>query len=195
MASLAGLSGLPSSPGGGGRTDEDWLSKFHSGDADVLAGCYRESFPVMERAVGEVVGHADRESIIHEIFSRLLGDPAFRQAFRGGSFSAWIGVVARHQAIDYARRLKRETFLGDRSDDSPHLRNENRATEARILVEAFRRNWLTPAWESVFDACFLGQMSQREAAQALGLSRTTVAYRELRIRGQLRQFLRDEEFP
>ena len=149
----------------------------------------------MERAVGEVVGHADRESIIHEVFSRLLGQPEFRQTFRGGSFSAWIAVVARHQAIDYARRLKRETVLGDGATDQSHLRNESRAAEARILVEAFRRTWLTPSWDSVFDACFLRQLSQREAAQELGLSRTTVAYRELRIRRQLRQFLRDEELP
>lgn len=181
--------------GDSARTDDDWLRRFHEGDPEILEGCYRDSFPVMEKAVGEVLGHADRESIIHEIFSRLIEQPDFRRAFRGGSFLAWVGVVARHEAIDYARRLKREAPVGDRSVDLPHLRNEGRATEARILVESFRRTWLTPAWESVFNACFLQQMSQHEAARALGLSRTTVAYREMRIRHQLRRFLRDEEIP
>ena len=192
MSLSAGL--LSSIPGDRTAMEDDWLARFHGGDPAVLEGCYRESFPVMERAVGEILGHADRESIIHDIFSRLIGQPEFRRTFRGGSFSAWIAVVARHQALDYLKRRKRETSTGDRPEPV-HPRNEGRAIEARILVETFRRKWLAPAWEGVFDACFLRQMSQHEAARALGLSRTTVAYRELRIRHQLKKFLRDEELP
>ena len=41
----------------------------------------------------------------------------------------------------------------------------------------------------MFDLCLVQQLTQREAAAALGLHRTTLAYRELRIRRALRRFL------
>jgi RNA polymerase sigma-70 factor (ECF subfamily) len=173
----------------------DWLERFHRGDMDVLESCYRETFSIVQRTVGEMRGYADRESVIHEVFSRLLSQPAFRQKFRGGSFPAWLTVVARHQAIDYARKVRREVSLSAVTANLPSLRSEGEAAEARLLVDKFRRTWLEPSWGSVFEACFVQQMSQREAAQSLGLSRTTIAYRELRIRHQLRSFLRGEEGP
>jgi RNA polymerase sigma-70 factor (ECF subfamily) len=63
------------------------------------------------------------------------------------------------------------------------------AAEARLLVERFRRDHLPPDWQGVFDLRFLQQLPQREAATRLSLPRTTLAYRELRIRRLLRRFL------
>jgi RNA polymerase sigma-70 factor (ECF subfamily) len=45
----------------------------------------------------------------------------------------------------------------------------------------------------VFELRFLQQMTQHEAAHALGIRRTTLAYRELRIRRALRAFLLEED--
>ena len=63
------------------------------------------------------------------------------------------------------------------------------AAEARLLVERFRRDHLPTEWQGVFDLRFLQQLPQRDAATRLSLPRTTLAYRELRIRRLLRRFL------
>lgn len=165
-----------------------WLEAFHAGDRGVLEGCYREHFGAIERAIGGVLGGADRETVIHELFSRLMASDELRRAFTGGSFVAWVCTVARNQAIDYQRRRGRETSI---SDEVAGV-SWQEAADARVLVERFKRG-LRPDWVGVFELRFLQQMTQHEASRALGLHRTTLAYRELRIRRALRVFLLGDE--
>jgi RNA polymerase sigma-70 factor (ECF subfamily) len=132
----------------------------------------------------------DRETVIHEVFSRLIAREDVRRAFRGGSFPGWLSTVARNAAIDYKRRFAREQALSaDAAAGAADAVRWEEATHARLLIERFRREVLPAEWANVFEHCVLGQMSQREAACALGLRRTTLAYREMRIRRALRRFL------
>src|SRR5690349_5936846 len=93
-------------------TDEEddpaWLAAFHRGDARVIEGCYCEHFAAVERALGGLLEGADRETVIHEVFSRIMARPDVRRSFRGGSFGAWLTTLARNQAIDHRRRFGRE---------------------------------------------------------------------------------------
>jgi RNA polymerase sigma-70 factor (ECF subfamily) len=167
-----------------------WLSAFHAGDRDTLAGCYRDHFDGVERAIGTILSGPDRENVIHEVFSRLIARQDLRRSFQGGSIGAWLTTVARNAAIDHRRRLARETTASaDAAEGAVDGSRWEEAAHARLLVERFRRERLPADWADVFDLCFMRQMSQREAARALGLHRTTLAYRELRIRRALRRFL------
>ena len=105
---------------------------------------------------------------------------------------AWLATVARHQAIDYRRRLNREVALPPEGVGEPIPALDGEA-EARLLIGQFRRERLRPEWQPVFDLRFLKQLSQREAADALKITRTTLAYRELRIRRALKSFLMEDE--
>ena len=169
--------------------DGAWLERFHRGDRRTLERCYREHFATVERAIGSLLGAADRETAIHELFSRLICKPELRRSFHGGSFAAWVAAVARNQAIDTWRRGARETAAPADHLPAAETSSWEEATQARMLVERFRREHLPPEWEGVFDVRFLQQLSQREAALRLSLPRTTLAYRELRIRRLLRRFL------
>lgn len=160
----------------------------------MIEGCYRQHFAAVERAMSGLLGAADRETVIHELFSRLLTNGDLRRAFTGGSFVAWLARVARNQAIDYQRRLGREVPL-EAETSAARAASWEDAAEARILIERFRRERLPPEWAGVFERRFLEQLTQHEAARALGLRRTTLAYRELRIRRALRAFLLEEEAP
>jgi RNA polymerase sigma-70 factor (ECF subfamily) len=60
---------------------------------------------------------------------------------------------------------------------------------ARLVIERFRADVLPAKWAKVFEVRFLHQQSQRDAAAALGMRRTTLAYQELRIRALLRRFV------
>ena len=155
--------------------------------------CYREHFATVERAVGSLLEAADRETLIHEVFSQLLAREELRRSFRGGSFAAWLAAVARNRAIDVRRRITRETGPPAECDDSTGSRDWQEAADARMLVERFRRDYLKPEWWNVFELRFLQRLSQREAAERLSMHRSTVVYREIRIRRQLKRFLLEEE--
>jgi len=142
--------------------------------------------------MGTVLGGADRETAIHELWARLLEGEGLRRAFQGGAFASWLAVVARNHALDVRRRITREVpgALAD-ADASPTESWED-AAQARLLVEQFRRELLPPEWAGVFELRFLQQLPQRDAAARLSLHRTTLAYREFRIRRLLKKFLLDD---
>jgi RNA polymerase sigma-70 factor (ECF subfamily) len=169
-----------------------WLAGFHRGDPDIIERCYRDHFEVVEAAIRQVLVPADRETVIHEVFWRLLSNPELRRSFRGGSMAAWLATVTRNLAIDYLRRLTREVALPAEDSQQPVPALDGQA-DARLLLEQFQRQRLPAAWWPVFDLRFLRQLSQREAAAALRIRRTTLAYRELRIRQALRAFLMEDE--
>jgi RNA polymerase sigma-70 factor (ECF subfamily) len=174
---------------------DPWLEAFHRGERGALEACYREHFDTVDGAAGAILRGADRETVVHEVFSRLIARAELRRAFRGGSFAAWLATVARNHAIDYRRRLARETSLSDDARGGAESASWEEAAQARLLVERFRRESLPAEWAPVFELCFVQQMSQREAAQALGISRTTLAYREMRIRRELRRFVLEADEP
>jgi RNA polymerase sigma-70 factor (ECF subfamily) len=181
---------------GGDETDLplDWLDRFHAGERDTLELIYRRHFHTVEGAVGGVLGGADRETAIHEVFLRLLNEASFRQSFRGGDLGAWLTVVGRNHSIDYARRRNRESPAGIEVGAWRSSGDElARGAEARLLIERFTREILTNAqWRLVFEARFLRHLSQNEAARELGMRRSTLAYQELRVRQLLRTFLLEE---
>ena len=100
--------------------------------------------------------------------------------------------VAANRAIDVARRLRREepSEAEDAAGaDVPVAPRFDDAVDAKMLVDRFVREQLPPAWAGVFDARFMRQLPQREAAAELGMQRTTLVYQEQRIRELLRKFL------
>lgn len=62
------------------------------------------------------------------------------------------------------------------------------------MLEQFVRARLPSRWAPVFEARFVQGLSQSDAAQLLGMRRTTLAYQEMWIRSLLRShFLKDED--
>jgi RNA polymerase sigma-70 factor (ECF subfamily) len=168
------------------------LADFHAGSREAFAVCYRDHFAAVDRAVSRVLGGADKETVVHEVFLRLMTKPELRLAFQGGSLNAWLAAVARNHAIDYVRHQRLEQPAGAEADP-PDITEDpadvERRTEARILVERFRRDHLPPKWAPVFELRFMRHIGQEEAARQLGIGRTTLAYREHCIKRLLRRFI------
>jgi RNA polymerase sigma-70 factor, ECF subfamily len=177
--------------------DDGWLEAFRRGDHAALEHCYRRYYRVVEAAVGSLLGVADRETVVHEVFFRLLSEPEMRQSFTGPSFGAWLAAVARNRALDVSRRARRESLVAqppEREGAPPDIGAEEESV-MRLLMERFRREHLPAEWAPVFETRFIRQMTQREAARHLGVHRTTLAYRELQIRRRLRRFMLEVEAP
>ncbi len=179
-----------------GDPREGWLRAFHAADRKLIAEVYEEHYDAVHAAVRRRLDPSDAENAVHEVFFRLLSDEKLRENFEGGNLRAWITRVAINQAIDSSRRRCRETITAP--DDAfaqaerlgsadPFSGEEER--EAAALVDRFRRDCLPAKWHAVFEARFLRQLSQRDAAQTLGMQRTTLVYCEIRIRALLRKFL------
>src|SRR4051812_31358893 len=88
--------------------DDNWLEQFHSGTPNAMEALYREHFVTVSRAVSKVLYGADKETVIHEVFYRLLTTPETRLGFKGGSLAPWLSTLARNQAIDCFRRRQLE---------------------------------------------------------------------------------------
>jgi RNA polymerase sigma-70 factor (ECF subfamily) len=173
--------------------DEHWLRDFHEGQRGAMEQCYREHFEAVSGAVGRVLQGADQETVLHEVFLRLMTDEALRRNFSGGSLRSWLATVARNQAIDYRRRRNREQPLSEAPEVVDAGDRFAEAAEARLLIERFRKEALPAKWAAVFEARFIAQLDQREAARQVGISRTTLAYQESRVRALLTRFLRRGE--
>lgn len=180
-----------------GASDATWLQRFHRGERAALEDCYREQFSAVERAVAPYLSGVDREAAIHDIFARLMSRAELRRSFQGGSLAAWLATMARNHAIDLRRRLAREANMLSQAELEMHegAREWAGAADARLLIEQFEREQLQPDWLGVFRLRFLQQLPQREAAACLSIHRTTLAYRELRIRRLLRRFLLADHAP
>jgi RNA polymerase sigma-70 factor, ECF subfamily len=172
---------------------QGWTEAFHRGTTATMAAVYQEHFVTVRSAVFGVLQGADGETVIHEVFFRILSNEDLRRAYRAGSFASWLFAVSRHHAIDYARRRAREAPFGlEPAGEVPSCRLHEQI-EARLLMRRFREQVLPPEWIPVFDARFVRQLDQRQAARAIGVPRTTLVYREHRIRRLLRAFLLSTE--
>jgi RNA polymerase sigma-70 factor (ECF subfamily) len=168
-----------------------WLEGFRRGDRAVMEDCYRRYYRVVETAIGTLLGVADRETVIHEVFLRLLTERDMRESFTGPSLAAWLSSIARNRALDVSRRARRESLVPSPVEDrarGPEV-GADEDSMLRLLLERFRRDHLPPEYAPVFETRFIGQMSQREAARSLGMRRTTLAYREHAVRRRLRRFM------
>lgn len=173
--------------------DSSHLAAFHAGDRAALERCYREHYQAVARAAGRILQRVDAETVTHEVFHRLLTNAEMRAGFRGGDLGAWLARVTTNRAIDFRRRYAREESLSPTLPVAAPQNDESDRLSAQLLVERFRREKLPPKWERVFKARFLDQLGQREAALALGMSRTTLMYQEHRIRALLRRFVLEDD--
>jgi RNA polymerase sigma-70 factor, ECF subfamily len=179
----------------GFRESENWIEQFHAGSRTVIEELYRAHFERVARAVGNVLDGADKETAIHEVFYRLLSSEQARRGYSGGSFGAWITTVARNQAIDHLRRRRWEQPAGSAAEMLQH--DDRRETfdervNAQLMVRRFRHECLPPKWAGVFEARFIQQLDQAEAARSLGIRRTTLIYQEYRVRQLLRRYFLTE---
>jgi len=189
------MASLADSPGGDLALDReaDWLRAFHAGERPCLEQCYRDHLRTVDRVVAMIVSAgADRETLVHEVFFRLLNEESLRRKFRGGSFAAWLRVVARNQAIDFARRRRLEVRIPDEAvvaGDPAVDPGLEQKIDVRLTLHRFCTQVLPVKWHRVFAARFLEQLDQPAAARSLGMRRTTLAYQEYRIRKLLKRFI------
>lgn len=117
------------------RSEAAWLELFQRGDKRTLQDCYLNHFATVQRAIRGILDETDQETLIHELFTRLIARAELRSSFQGGSFAAWLATVARNQAIDYRRKIARERTLNEVSCAERSPQDWEQETHARLLIE------------------------------------------------------------
>jgi RNA polymerase sigma-70 factor (ECF subfamily) len=172
--------------------DPKWISLFHAGDRSLLEACYRQHRTAVSRGIRALVPAWEEESVVHDVFCRLLDEPALRAGFQGGSFGAWLTTLSRNQALNHRRRRVRERPI-EEEPEALEERTPESDVHFQLFVEAFRRDVLPAKLHPLFEARFLRHLTQQEAADCLGLSRTTLAYQESRVRRLIAKALHQGE--
>jgi len=93
--------------------DATLIARVRAGDQDSMTVVYDRYGSIVYATALRILGDAAAaEDVLQEIFMQLWRNPS---AFDGsrGSLPAWLGVIARHRAIDVLRKRHPETDFED----------------------------------------------------------------------------------
>jgi RNA polymerase sigma-70 factor (ECF subfamily) len=106
-------------------SDATLVARVRAGDQASMAALYDRYSGIVYATALRVLGETGAaEDVLQEIFMQLWRKPAAFDSSRG-NLPAWLGVIARHRAIDVLRKRKPETDVEDVVIASTHdLRTE-----------------------------------------------------------------------
>jgi RNA polymerase sigma-70 factor (ECF subfamily) len=176
----------------GRSSDTSWEARFVRGDNDVIEAVYRETFEAVRRSAGRVLREpADRDAVVHEVYTQLVGSRRLRESYQGGAIGGWLSAIARHRALDFVRRERRLTDLSA-IDEVPTASDP--LADFRRELERFAER-LDPQRRRVLELRFVAGMTQAEAAAQLGMPRSTLEDREREIKTMLQRHLLGDDKP
>jgi RNA polymerase sigma factor (sigma-70 family) len=185
------------------RDRPDRLAAFRRGDRDTLEELYWAYLQHIQRLVrsgwrgaegsrASALSRQDVVDIVQEVFARAFGERA-RLGFDGlRPFQPYLDTIARNLMADWARRHGREIFVLDPADlagaDQPAADEPWSDPETMKTVERYLAS-LPEELRPIHEERFVKGRSQRDAADALGISRQQLRTREARLRDGLRRLL------
>lgn len=150
---------------------------------------YRSTFEAVRRSAGRVLREpADRDGIVQQVYADLVGSRKLRATYAGGDLGAWLGAIARHRAIDFARRERRLTDLGAAGEPSVAA---DPLADLRQELTRFAAT-LEPDRRAVLELRFIAGHTQVEAAARLGMPRSTLEDWERQIKRRLEAYLAED---
>lgn len=175
--------------------DHDAVLRAQAGDQDALTGLlrrYRDPiFAFVHRLLG---GHANAEDVAQETFVRAFRNLHRFQFRREARFSTWLFQLARHAALDEARRLRRRPEISREELATEPVSSQAHAAEQlahRELGDAIARAVATLP-EDQRAALLLTEFhghTAEEVARALKCSRRGAESRLFRARQAVREIL------
>lgn len=191
--------------------DRELLRDFREGRRDALERVYWTYVDKVERIIrfGFVrgdsvalsgVGNSQSElrDLVHEVFAKTFA-PEVRCTYDGvRPYGPYLFAVARNVLADWGRRSGREVPTeGPEIEAALEPREPEElpayADERTVaIVERFIRE-LPPELRALHEQRSIAGLSQREAAEALGITRQVLRTRETRLRDMLRERLARED--
>ena len=190
--------------------DEATLQRFRAGDHITLESIYREYVSLVARLVARMLRRSggegrggswrtiagDLPDLVQDVFARAF-EAETRRRFDGvRPYGPYLGQIARNVVIDHLRRTQKHVVLVEVNLNDEMLASSVGTTEiddyADLRTMSMVNSYLArlPAeLRQVHDALYIRGLSQREAAEFLGLGRQVVRTLESRLREGLRKEL------
>jgi RNA polymerase sigma factor (sigma-70 family) len=173
-----------------GRQWRTTIAAAQAGDRRALDELVEGWLPLVYNIVGRALnGHADVDDVVQETMLRAvdnlgtLRDP--------DSFRSWLVAIAMRQIRDRARRRTSESLADDAAQEATDFAE---LTVLRLQLEGQRREvaeavrWLDEEDRQLLSLWWLevaGELSRRELAAAVGISRQHTAVRVQRMKARL----------
>lgn len=173
-------------------SDEALAIAAAGGDREAFGLLIRRHYDRIYRMGWRLMGtQHDAEDLAHDIMTAL---PAKLRSFRGDAkFTTWLYRVTMNAATDRARKSQRRAKARDGWGED----YKNRAADQAEANEA--QDWLQNAMTSLPSelretvALTLGEdLTQKEAAEVMGLSEGTIAWRMSEVKKHLRALAEKE---
>lgn len=197
-------------------SDREHLAAFRDGNRDALERVYREHvqevaaflrsgfmYTTNERPTRfpGVRDSFELESLVQEVFARAFAERA-RLAYDGlRPYGAFLTGIARHLVLDRLRKQARRGEVlaaPDVLDATPLDTADHEATEderrGRELVTQFLQSACDERDRALYAARYERELSQVDAAEALGLTRIQVRRWETKFRERLLRFLKRADY-
>lgn len=187
--------------------DRSWLAAYRAGEREALERVFRAYAPLVYHVLrggahgaGPFVGSPqDQDDLAQDVFLKLF-EAGFRQRYDGvRPFSALVRSVTRNTLVDHLR--KRGRLREDPVEDL----EKNLALDTwapgqplpdRVLLDQERQQAAKALWDTLDEgeqalakARYQEGLSQRDAADFLGISRQNLRTLEARLRGKMDAFL------
>ena len=176
------VAGRPATVRGVGGTDALLAARLAAGDDRALAEIFDRLAPVVYGAALRVTGERNAaQDVVQDVFVELWMHPD-RYDPAAGTLRAYLGVLARHRAVDLVRSELRRVARQERhhrlspDHDHPPVCEEVAAAEAASAVRAAVRQ-LPEAQRRVVELAYFGGLSCREVARAANIPEGTAKSR------------------
>lgn len=129
-----------------------------------VAALYRREAAELRRRARRILGSdVDAQEVVHEVFARLLEDPA--QLARARSITAWLSGATIHRALNRRRDERTRARILAAVRSSPEIPSGERAA---IAADVLSR--LPAAVQLAAVRCFVEERTYEETAQTLACS-------------------------
>lgn len=177
-------------PDGKAVSDESLMVRVCAGDHDAFACLVHRHSRMFFSAAYRMCGQAEEaEDIVQDSFMKLWKNPQAWNPDAGAKFSTWFYRVVTNQALDHLRKKRPQAPVSDLlSDDAPDALDglEERQLQANLesAIQA-----LPERQKAALNLCFYEGLSNKEAAEVLGVGVKALESLLMRAKGALRDHL------
>ncbi len=169
-------------------TEATELDAFWRGDDHAIEAIYRAHLAALLGAARWVVGPAEAESVVQEVFVELIRNQELRRRFTGGAIASWLGAITRLKALDHRKRAGQPVPASAAPQGAEQPSPEPRVLARDLLQRFLRVEKMSEVQELFFRLRFLDRRTQVEIAGELGVPRSTLEGWEHRFSQRFRRF-------
>lgn len=164
-----------------GRSKKKFIEKLYKDNKQLM---YKTAFSVLHNP-------EQAEDAVQEAFLRIIKNFSKFSSYSCNENVAYLVIIVRGISLNMLAAGKRTTKL---DDDIPSSDNIEKTTEGDIAYEQIVRNIerLSPALKNIATMLWVGNLSESEIAELLGMNINTVRSSVSRARKQLKQMLMEE---